>query len=155
LAESHIERAFRAMMKEEVKKLNQHLPKARKTLKALLDERTPSVESLDGRSIVMKRDELEKLAKLVPQHLHDKLQLPIVVQRRFDLGRSVYAVSGSALEEFTLKYALGLAENKFDNYESEGRFYIYKPYLAELIRILHSLIVIGFGTPEGLNLDSQ
>jgi hypothetical protein len=27
--------------------------------------------------------------------------------------------------------------------------------LAELIRILHSLIVIGFGTPEGLNLDSQ
>ena len=48
------------MMKEEVKKLNQHLPKARKTLKALLDERTPSVESLDGRSIVMKRDELEK-----------------------------------------------------------------------------------------------
>jgi uncharacterized protein (UPF0216 family) len=54
------------MMKEEVKKLNQHLPKARKILKALLDERTPSVESLDGRSIVMKKDELEKLAKLVP-----------------------------------------------------------------------------------------
>jgi uncharacterized protein (UPF0216 family) len=151
-AESHIERAFRTMMKEELRKLNQHLPKTRKTLKTLLEERSPSVESLDGRSIVLRRDDLERLAEIVPPRLHDRFQLPIVIQRRFDLGRSVYTVSGGRLEEFTLKYLLGLAENTFDDYESEARFYIYKPYLAELIRMIHSLVVIGFGTPEGLDL---
>ena len=150
MTESHLERAFKAIIVEEVRKLSQHLPKARKDLKTLLSEATPSVETLDGRSILMKKEELVKLAKLVPPHLHDKLQLPIVIQRRFDLGRSVYAVLGSELEEFTLKYALALAENSFDNYRAEGRFYVYKPYLSELMRMFHSLVVIGFGTPEGL-----
>jgi len=155
MAESHLERAFRAFMEEEVRKLNQHLPKTKKSLKALLEEATPSVETLDGRVILMKRVELEKLAKLVPPHLHEGLHLPIVVQRRFDLGRSVYTVSGSELEAFTLKYLLGLAENDFSSYKSEGSFCIYKPYLAELIRTIHSLIVVGFGTPEGLAPHSQ
>ncbi|MBS7623175.1 DUF61 family protein [Candidatus Bathyarchaeota archaeon] len=152
MAESHIEKAFRTMMREELKKLNEHLPKMRKTLKTLLQEQSPSVDSLDGRSIVLKRDELERLAEIVPPRLHDRLQLPIVVQRRFDLGRAVYTVCGGRLEEFTLKYLLGLAEHTFDDYESEAGFYIYKPYLAELIRMIHSLIVVGFGTPEGLDL---
>ena len=155
MAESHLERAFRAFMKEEVRKLNQHLPKTRKSLKALLDEPRPSVETLDGRVIQMRSEELQKLAKLVPRHLHEKLHLPIIVQRRFDLDRSVYTVTGSELEAFTLKYLLGLAESSFDNYQTEGTFYIYKPYLSELIRIIHSLIVIGFGTPEGLAPESH
>jgi len=151
----YLERAFRAMMKEEVRRLNQHLPRTRKTLKRLLQEPTPSVETHDGGNIVIKREELQKLAKILPPNLHEKLQLPVIVQRRFDLGKSVYTVSGSKLEEFTIKYLLGLAENDFGNYEAEEVFYIYKPYLMELIRTIHSLIVIGFGTPEGLTLDSQ
>jgi uncharacterized protein (UPF0216 family) len=150
MAESHLERAFRAMLKEEVRKLNQHLPKARKTLKTLLEEKTPSVDTIDGARIAMKLEELEMLAGILHPHLQERLQLPIVIRRRFDLGRSVYTVSGDELEEFVLKSLLGVAENDFSNYKAEQHFYIYKPYLAELIRKIHSLIVIGFGTPEGL-----
>jgi uncharacterized protein (UPF0216 family) len=150
MAESHLERVFRAMLKEEVRKLNQHLPKPRKTLKTLLEEKNPSVESIDGGRIVMKRDELERLAGILPPPLQERLQLPIVIQRRFDLGRSVYTVSGGEVEEFVLKALLGLAENDFSNCKVEQRLCIYKPYLSELIRKIHSLIIIGFGTPEGL-----
>jgi uncharacterized protein (UPF0216 family) len=48
LGESHLERAFRMMLREEVRKLNQHMPKERKSLRTLLNEQTPSVETLDG-----------------------------------------------------------------------------------------------------------
>jgi len=153
LAESPLEKCFRSLLREEVKRLNQHLPKRKKSLKELIVEDEPSVEAIDGSLIVMSKDELLRLAGIVPESLHDKIQLPIVVQRRFDLGRSIYTVLGGKLEEFTLKYALGLADGGFKDYEAEGRFYIYKPYLSELIRMFHSLIVIGFGMPEGLAED--
>ncbi|MBS7629152.1 DUF61 family protein [Candidatus Bathyarchaeota archaeon] len=150
MAESPLEKSFRSILREEVRRLNQHLPKRRKSLRDLIVEDEPSVEAIDGTLIVMSKDELLRLAGIVPENLHDKVQLPIVVQRRFDLGRSIYTVLGGRLEEFTLKYALGLADREFKDYEAEGRFYIYKPYLSELIRMFHSLIVIGFGMPEGL-----
>ncbi|MBS7650419.1 MAG: DUF61 family protein [Candidatus Bathyarchaeia archaeon] len=151
MAESHLEKSFRSILREEVRRLNQHLPKRRKSLRDLIAEDEPSVEAIDGTLIVMSKDELLRLAGIVPENLHDKIQLPIVVQRRFDLGRSIYTVLGGKLEEFTLKYALGLADGDFKDYEAEGKFYIYKPYLSELIRMFHSLIVIGFGMPEGLS----
>jgi len=149
MSESHLERAFRAMLKEEVRKLNQHLPKSRKTLKTLLEEKTPFVETIDGGKILMKQEELQGLVGILPPHLQERLQLPIVIQRRFDLGRSVYTVSGGEIEEFVLKSLLGLVEQDFSN-KSKEPFYIYRPYLSELIRKIHSLIIIGFGTPEGL-----
>ncbi|MGQ9542470.1 MAG: DUF61 family protein [Candidatus Bathyarchaeia archaeon] len=150
MVESPLEKTLKSILREEVRRLNQHLPKRKKTLRALIDEDEPSVETIDGGTIMMRREELLRLAELVPTSLHDKLQLPIVVQRRFDLGRSVYTVVRDKLEEFTLKYALGLADRDFKDYEVEDEFYIYKPYLSELIRMFQSLIVIGFGMPEGL-----
>jgi uncharacterized protein (UPF0216 family) len=98
----------------------------------------------------MKKRDLQRLAEVVPPSLHEKIRRPIIVQRRFGLGSSIYTVSGSALEEFTVKRLLGLTDGDFDHYEAEGRFYIYRPHLAELVRMIHSLIVIGFGIPEGL-----
>ena len=151
MPESRIDKLFGTMIDQEVRKLNEHLPKAKKTLKTLLKEKNPSVETLDGRSIIMKREELEKLADIVPTHLLDKIQLPIIVQRRFDLGKSIYTVMGNKLEEFTLKKVLEIADHDFNEYEEEAQFHIFKPYLSELIRRFHTLIVIGFGKPEALS----
>lgn len=138
-------------MKEEVRRLNEHLPKTRKSLKTLLEEETPAVETQDGRSIIMKKKELEKFAEIVPTHLQDKIQLPIVVQRRFDLGKSIYTAMGNKLEEFTLKKALELADHDFNEYKEESSFHIFKPHLSELMRMFHTLIVIGFGKPEAFS----
>jgi hypothetical protein len=62
-----------------------------------------------------------------------------------DLGKSIYAVSGSKLEEFAIKHILGLTDLPFEKYELENeKLYLYKPYVSELVRLLRSLIVIGF-----------
>jgi len=151
LPKNQIENLFGTMIKEEVRKLNEHLPKTRKSLNTLLKEETPSVETQDGRSIIMKKEELEKLAEIVPTNLQDKIQLPIIVQRRFDLGKSIYTVMGNKLEEFTLKKALELTDHDFNKYEEEAPFHIFKPYLSELIRMFHTLIVIGFGKPDAFS----
>jgi hypothetical protein len=58
---------------------------------------------------------------------------------------------GNKLEEFTLKNALELTDHDFNEYEEEDTFHIFKPYLSELIRMFHTLIVIGFGKPEPLS----
>jgi len=151
LPNTEIEKLFGTMIKEEVRRLDEHLPKTRKSLKTLLKEETPAVETQDGRSIIMKKKELEKFAEIVPAHLQDKIQLPIVVQRRFDLGKSIYTVMGNKLEEFTLKKALELADHDFNEYEEESAFHIFKPHLSELMRMFHTLIVIGFGKPEAFS----
>lgn len=151
MSESQIEKIFEAMIEEEVRKLSYYLPKTRKTLKILLEEDTPSVETQDGKSILMKKEEMAKLSDIVPSYLQDKIQLPIIIQRRFDLGKSIYTVMGNKLEEFTLKKALDLTDHDFNEYEEEDTFHIFKPYLSELIRMFHTLIVIGFGKPETLS----
>ena len=151
MSDSQIGKIFESMMEEEVRKLNYHLPKSRKPLKILLKEETPSVETQDGRTILMKKEEIVKLSDIVPSYLQDKIQLPIIIQRRFDLGKSIYTVMGNKLEEFTLKKALNLTDHDFKEYEEEEAFHIFKPYLSELIRMFHTLIVIGFGKPEPLS----
>jgi uncharacterized protein (UPF0216 family) len=151
LPENKLEKLFGRMIREEVRRLNEHLPKKRKSLKTLLEEKTPSVQTQDGRTIFMNKKELEKFAEIVPIHLQNKIELPIVIQRRFDLGKSIYTVMGNKLEEFTLKRALELADHDFSEYEEEDSFNIFKPYLSELMRMFHTLIVIGFGKPEAFS----
>ncbi|OGD54246.1 hypothetical protein A3K80_07955 [Candidatus Bathyarchaeota archaeon RBG_13_38_9] len=97
MSESQIEKIFGSMI-EEVRRLKYHLPKTRKPLRILLKEETPSVETQDGRSILMKKEEIAKLSEIVPSHLQDKIQLPIIIQRRFDFGESIYTVMGNKLE---------------------------------------------------------
>ena len=60
-------------------------------------------------------------------------------------------VMGNKIEEFTLKKALEMADHDFNEYDEEEPFYIFKPYLSELIRMFHTIIVIGFGKPEALS----
>jgi uncharacterized protein (UPF0216 family) len=61
----------------------------------------PTVQAVDGSSILLKKSELEELAKSVPKEHWDRLKLPIIVIRRMKLGKSVYAVAGDPIEELT------------------------------------------------------
>jgi uncharacterized protein (UPF0216 family) len=151
LSRSPLERAVDALLKEEVKKLNIHLPRGRKSLEQLLKEDEPSIEALDGTRIIMRREELERLAEIIPEKFHKKVELPFVIFRRMELGKSTYTVSGSKFQEFIVKRILGLTDLTFNQFEAEKEpLYLYKPQVSELIRKFHSLIVIGFGIPEEL-----
>jgi uncharacterized protein (UPF0216 family) len=141
-----------AMLSRELRTLNIHLPKQRRTLSELLKSADPTVEATDGSKIVLKRSELEELAKIVPAEYQDRLKLPIIVLRRMELGRSTYTVSGEWLEDFTVKKILKLTEdNYYEMYKHEEPAFLYRPQISELVSRFHSLVVIGFGIPKELS----
>jgi uncharacterized protein (UPF0216 family) len=108
----------------------------------------PSVETVDGTSILLKKEELERLARIVPENYHDQIRLPMIVLRRMELGKSIYTVAGEPIEEFAVKKILGLTEADFPGMRMDrSPFFLYRPQVAELLRQYHSLFVIGFGVP--------
>ena len=149
---SHFDRAFDALMGRELQKLNSHLPKQRRALSELLEASDPTVEAVDGSSILLKSSELNELAKVVPAEYRDRVKLPFVVVRRMDLGKSVYTVSGDMIEDFTLQKILGNTQDDFHQlYKHRDPTFLYRPQLTELLQRFHSLVVIAFGLPKELS----
>ncbi|NMX21883.1 hypothetical protein C5S30_05515 [ANME-1 cluster archaeon GoMg4] len=77
-----------------VKALNVHLPAERKTLSALLTKDKPAVQGRDGAVHRIKREELEEIARLIPEEAHGKLRLPIYIELTSDYGRGIAKVHG-------------------------------------------------------------
>ena len=74
---SSVDRAFDALIGYEIRRLN-HLPKERRVLSELLPPNDDvTIESIDG-NIILRRSELQELAKIVPAEYHDKLRLPFI-----------------------------------------------------------------------------
>ncbi len=133
-----LERAMDAVLGRELRNLNTHLPKQRRTLSELRKSADTTVEATDG-------------SKIVPAEYQDRLKLPIIILRRMELGRSIFTVSGELLEDFTVKKILKLTEDKFyEMYKHEEPAFLYRPQISELVSRFHSLIVIGFGIPKEL-----
>lgn len=148
---NNLDRAFNAVLWHEIRKLNTHLPRRRLALSDLLKATDPTLETADGSSILLKSSELQELAKIVPQEFQDRLKLPIIVLRRMELGKSVYAVSGERVEEFTVKRILGMTQEDYQHmYKEREPTFLYRPQVSELLRRFHSLVVIAFGVPREL-----
>jgi len=61
-----LDRALDAVLGHELRKLNTHLPKQRRSLTELLKLKDPTVDATDGSAIVLRRSELDELASIVP-----------------------------------------------------------------------------------------
>jgi len=147
-----LERTFDALLGREIRKLNTHLPKQRRTLKELLRDADPTLPTVDGSTIVLRKEEMQELAQIVPSEYHDSLKLPIIILRRMELGRSLYTVAGDKVEEFTVKKILGKTRAEYlTMYLDDKQLYLYRPEVSELLRRFHSLVVIGFGIPKELS----
>ncbi len=147
-----MDRAFDALLSHEIRKLNAHLPKQRRSIAQLLKATEATVETVDGTSILLKKEEIEKLAQIVPETYHNQIRLPMIILRRMELGKSVYTVAGEPIEEFTVKKILGLTESEFPYIRTDrSPFFLYRPQVVELLRDYHSLFVIGFGVPRELS----
>jgi len=144
------DRIFDTILQDEIRRLNQHLPKQRRTLAELLKEETAQVSSIDGKSIVMRKEELEKLASIVSKDALEKIRLPIVLIRRSEMGRGAFTVLGDRPEAYTVVRALGSFNGDLEEYRRLPRpeLVVYKPEVSQLTRKYHSLIVMGFGVPE-------
>jgi uncharacterized protein (UPF0216 family) len=150
-AKDPMERALDAVLTYEIRKLNTHLPRHRQTMSDLMKSSDPTIEAVDGTSILLRTDELEELSRIVPREYQDRLKLPIVILRRMEFGKSTYTVSGEPIEEFTVKKILGETNADFHQmYMDRESFFLYRPQVVELLRKYHSLFVIGFGLPREL-----
>lgn len=143
------DRLVDTMLREEMRRLNAHLPKARRAVKDLLKEDPPSVPTVDGAKIIMKKSELEEFATALPEEVRDRVRLPLIFLRRTELGAGAFTLMGDAAEEFALSKMAKGYEGSLDDFKRNHREKLfYKPEISELMRRFHTLLVIGFGGQE-------
>ena len=141
---------FDAMLQNELRKLNTHLPKNRKTIRALLTEMEPSTLTVGGDKAIMKKSEIEALSIELPDELRDRVKLPIVLLRRRELGPGAFTLLGDEYEEYAFSKVLGDYAGTFTEFQKarDSPTVFYKPQVSELTRRFHSLVVIGFGLSD-------
>jgi uncharacterized protein (UPF0216 family) len=139
------DRMLNFIWKHDVSRLNDHLPSKTVLLSELLSLKQPSIKTRDGGNFWIDKDELSRIASLVPVKLHSKLHLPIILVRRIDLGEGVFSIAGNKLEAFFSARILGITNEPFDSYEdADIPAYLYRPQVQEMRKKLRSLSVIGF-----------
>ncbi len=140
------------MLRDEMRRLNAHLPRKRLTITELLTLEVLWVPSVDGGKIVMKRAELESLAKTLPENLLSRVKLPLVLLRRTDLGLGAFALLGDRVEEYAVFRIVAGSNIPLEEFKDQtAPCVFYKPQVSELLRRFHSLVVIGFGVSDELN----
>ena len=137
-----------ALLKDDLRRLNSHLPKQRRTLAELLKEASPSVGSVSGDLIKMRKTELEELARSLPTTAPERIRLPLILLRRSDLGSGAYTVLGDPYEEYAVSILSRSSQSEFEEFKRRrtSPSIFYKPEISELLRKFHSLVTIGFGT---------
>jgi uncharacterized protein (UPF0216 family) len=137
-----------ALLRDDLRKLNSHLPKNRRTLKELLSDPTPRVQAASGDIIRMKKNELEEMSRSLPSEAVTRVKLPIVLLRRGDLGLGAFTVMGDRYEEYAMLLLAGSVHGSFEEYKDQKPevAVIFKPQISSLMRRFHSLLILGFGS---------
>ena len=126
-------------------KVNDHLPRVKKTLKQLLAEDNPQCLAKDGTAIWFEKKDLEFLGDFIPKGFHDRIRLPIVLVSRTDLGRGIYAVIGSDIEKFVINKILDRIDADFEFWEDvELNEFLNRAEVFDLRRKMRSTTILGF-----------
>jgi hypothetical protein len=76
------------LLKKQILNLNRHLPQRRKNLEELLGEDKPHVLGTDGTRHRFKRNELKKIASIIPEESWGRLKLPLYIEIDSDMSGS-------------------------------------------------------------------
>lgn len=82
------------MLIRQIKNLNNHTAKEKKTLRQLLNEQKPSFITKNDKEISLEKEELKKIANIIPKKLHKKLKLPIYIEIGRKYGKGRYRIRG-------------------------------------------------------------
>jgi len=123
-----------------VQALNKHLPVERKTLSTLLSEDKPAVQGRDNSICRIKREELQKIANLIPKEDYEKLKLPIYIELTSEYGRGIARVHGK-LECEIVKRILG---KKGGEKKDVDEFFIHREDVRKLRRELQTATQYAF-----------
>lgn len=129
------DRLSKILWEVELKRLNDNLPKVRKTLSSLLTEREPSYTTLVDEKVSFNRSELEEVASLVPKDKMALVSLPIIIIKEWGTKKGVYTIQGNESERELINTILK---------KPKGNRYVYLPDILELSKRIPSLIVFGF-----------
>ncbi|AEC51883.1 hypothetical protein PNA2_0967 [Pyrococcus sp. NA2] len=122
----------------EIARINSHLPRARKSLKELLEMREPKVTLRDGSEHYFRREELIFLSNLLESDELELLKLPIVLEIS-TIERDKFVVRGR-VEVKVIKRVLGIEEG----YIEESILKLPRYYLAKIRRMLPTTTVHAF-----------
>ncbi len=137
---------FISQLEREVAQLNNHLPRTKRALNQLLTERKPSFLTRDGQLSTIRREELEKIAELVPPKLHSAVGLPFTILRRTSLGPGAHSIGGTKLEQFTVLRIINKITATYEVWrEISLPKCIYSLEVSLLRRELPTTTAIGFG----------
>ncbi len=113
------------ILSKQLQARNQHLAKTKVDLESLLKEEEPKVILKDGSEHAFKREELEKLAALLPESMHKRLMLPIYIELSSDkYGSGTARVSGELECEVVRKV--------LDKGDDGDELFIYRPETGKL-----------------------
>jgi uncharacterized protein (UPF0216 family) len=142
------DRFIDALLRDDMRRLNSHLPKSRRTLKELLNDPAPQVAAASGDLIKMKKRELEELSHSLPTEADTRVRLPIVILRRRDLGTGAFTVMGDRYEEYAMSLLAAAFQGSFEQFKEQksAPVLLFKPQISLLMRRFHSLLVLGFGS---------
>ncbi len=118
------DKSFRILSKQ-LQNMNRHLAKSRVDLESLLKEEKPKVILRDGSKHILKKEELKKLASLLPESMHRRVRLPVYIELSSGkYGSGTGRVSGEVECEVVRK-VLGKDDNG-------DELFIYRPDIQKL-----------------------
>lgn len=124
------EKVLQEYLRDELRVLNAHLPRGRKSLADLLCEEYPHVVCNDGSTHLFKKKELEYLAGLIDADEQGELLLPLLMELNPN-REEVVIVGGGKVGEKVISTVLDMPLTR-----RQGRTMIYKPQLALLRKVL-------------------
>lgn len=112
------------ILSKQLQMLNQHLAKSRSTLESLLAEDKPVIELRNGSQHYFKKQELEKIADILPVEEHRRLRLPIYIE----LSSAKYGSGTARIAGRTESRVVGALLGK----AAEEELFVYRPELRVL-----------------------
>lgn len=113
------------ILSKQLQNMNRHLAKSRVDLESLLKEEKPKVILRDGSKHILKKEELKKLASLLPESMHRRVRLPVYIELSSGkYGSGTARVSGEVECEVVRK-VLGKDDNG-------DELFIYRPDMKKL-----------------------
>ena len=134
------DRIFENCLKDDLKTLNAHLPRKRKTLIELLEEKHPHVECGDGNTHFFKKKELEHLEEILNNSEKQMLLLPIIMEvGSVEGGVTVRSKTGTEAKIFSKILGMPIAC-------TSDMIIIFRPQLQVLRKVLKTTTQYVFTT---------
>ena len=125
-----------------IRALNRHLPAERKTLAALMREDKPAVRGRDNSIQRIRKEEIERIASLIPEEAYQRLQIPIYIELTSDYGRGISRIRGKTECEVVRKI-LGLSSEQRQG-QGCDEIFIYREDVRRLRRELQTTTQYAF-----------